>query len=318
MDTETTRPQDGAVTQSPASFEELGLDSKLVKAYNDLNYFIPTPIQAKSIPLGLQGKDLISQSKAGTGKTLAFLGILFSKLQFQDNTVQGLIVLPTRELAFQVFDVLRRIAKKLTPAVCCESACFIGGIPIENDRTKLRSTPIHVIIGTPGRLKALLKEKAFNIDKLKVLVLDEADKLLDAKGFGEDVYNIVGKVKGQCQILAYSATIQNKTIDDLQKYMGQPEVVYLAKVEAEAIAKTTSEPQNVIPMEEEKQEKEDRLNLNAMNLQQYFVRVTGGEKGTNAEKNQRVIEILKNVDYDQAIIFYNDKGLGEDLASDLR
>ena len=295
------------------TFSDLGLSDNLVKAYNALNFFIPTPIQEKSIPLGLQGTDLISQSKAGTGKTLAFLGILFSRLSFSEKTTQALIVLPTRELAFQVFDILRRVAKKLTGSAVCESACFIGGIPIENDRTRLQNSVVHVVVGTPGRLKALIKEKLLSLDHVKIFVLDEADKLLDVVGFGDDVYHMMTKLKGRCQFLAYSATIENKVLDKLKTNMQNPLVVHLAKEELGATDKMIAENNSSKMVEEEK-----KLDLNITNLRQYYVRVESGAKGINLAKNLKVIEILKNVNYDQAIIFYNDKGLGEDLASDLR
>lgn len=294
------------------TFSDLGLKDDLVKAYNSLNYFIPSPIQEKAIPLGLQGADLISQSKAGTGKTLAFLGILFSRLAFTEQTTQAIIVLPTRELAFQIFDMLRRIAKKLPGPAVCESACFIGGIPIDNDRTRLQNGVVHVVVGTPGRLKALIKEKVLVLDHIKLLVLDEADKLLDAAGFGDDVYNLMTRLKGKCQFLAFSATIEEKILEKLKATMQNPSIVFLSKEEMSATEKMIPQQKDTNTMEEEK------VDLNITNLRQYYVRVESGAKGINLAKNLKVIEILKNVNYDQAIIFYNDKALGEDLASDLR
>jgi superfamily II DNA/RNA helicase len=294
------------------TFSDLGLKEDLVKAYNGLNFFVPSPIQEKAIPLGLQGADLISQSKAGTGKTLAFLGILFSRLKFTEQTTQAIIVLPTRELAFQIFDMLRRVAKKLPGPAVCESACFIGGIPIDNDRIRLQNSVVHIVVGTPGRLKALIKEKLLVLDHIKMLVLDEADKLLDVAGFGDDVYHLMTKLKGKCQFLAFSATIEEKILDKLKSTMQNPSIVFLSKEEMSATE------QIITTVDSTQMEEEKKLDLNITNLRQYYVRVESGAKGINLAKNLKVIEILKNVNYDQAIIFYNDKALGEDLASDLR
>jgi superfamily II DNA/RNA helicase len=293
--------------EPPQSFSELGLSYKLVSAYKELNFINPTPIQHCTISHGIQGKDLIAQSKAGTGKTLAFLSVLLNKIDPKHETLQGLILVPTRELALQVYDVASRIIKRLTDEPKIKLGLMIGGIPIEDDRNTLRQK-VHVVIGTLGRVYGLTKEKSMKLDDVKILVLDEADRLITAHGMKDQLRNVYTRMdKNIPQILSFSATYSEESFKEI-KQLGMNHVIVRLAGDKEDGSGT-------------KQTEEEKIDLNVDTLDQYYCKVTrktDERVGVNTLKSRMVVKILKEVKYDQVIIFYNDKGLGEELESDLR
>ena len=182
-------------------FASLPLPSTLLQAVQVLGYTQMTPVQAASLPPMLEGRDVIAQAKTGSGKTAAFGLALLSKLDAAAIATQALVLCPTRELADQVSKELRRLASAI-PNVKVLTLC--GGIPLGPQVASLAHAP-HVVVGTPGRILDLLAKKALALQTLQVLVLDEADRMLDM-GFEEAIDAIVKHVPKQRQTLLFSAT----------------------------------------------------------------------------------------------------------------
>lgn len=294
---------------SQNTFPELGLPDKLSSVYKDLNFITPTPIQHATISHGISGKDLIAQSKAGTGKTLAFLSVVLTQLNPQNDTLQGLILVPTRELALQVHEVASKITKKIKEKPQIKLGLMIGGIPIEDDRNALR-LKVHLVIGTLGRVHGLIKEKSMKINDVKILVLDEADKILTTHGMRDQLNYIYTRLENnaeRAQVLNFSATYSEESFR-LVKGIGYNHKII--KVIGDVEDKQGGEEGEV-----------NKIDLNVSTLKQYYKKIVRREDdrvGVNTLKNRIVVDLLKNVKYEQAIIFYNDKGLGEELESDLR
>ncbi|WP_017780378.1 ATP-dependent RNA helicase DbpA [Aeromonas dhakensis] len=182
-------------------FSSLNLSPALLENLASLGYLQMTPIQAQSLPLVLDGKDLIAKAKTGSGKTAAFgLGLL-SRLDVNRLEVQALVLCPTRELADQVATEIRRLARTL-PNVKLVTLC--GGTPTAPQSATL-SFGAHIAVGTPGRILKHLEQGTLALDSLKTLVLDEADRMLDM-GFGEDINQVISHAPRDRQTLLFSAT----------------------------------------------------------------------------------------------------------------
>ncbi len=191
---------------SPPSFSDFHLDHKLLAVLPTLGFDSPTPVQQQAIPVALASKDLLVSAKTGSGKTLAFLLPCLQQLLASPTTLFGiraLILTPTRELA-------RQIAGQCQPLCqCCGlvSALVTGGEDFKRQQTALRRNA-DIIIATPGRLLELLRAEAGDLSHLKMLVLDEADRMLDM-GFSEDVLAIIELCNGNRQTLLFSATLSH-------------------------------------------------------------------------------------------------------------
>ncbi len=189
------------------NFSSLGLSPQILKAVTDLGYENPTPIQARAIPLIIQGKDLMAAAQTGTGKTGAFtlplLELLRESEGVKGNQARALIITPTRELAAQIGDSVVSYGKHLS----LRSAVVFGGVNINPQLKKLRQG-VDVLVATPGRLLDLYRQKGVRFDRLEVLVLDEADRMLDM-GFIHDIRKIIKLLPGKRQNLMFSATFSN-------------------------------------------------------------------------------------------------------------
>jgi ATP-dependent RNA helicase RhlE len=192
-------------------FSDLQLRPSILQALKDEGYDTPTPIQADAIPAILKGQDVLGTAQTGTGKTAAFSAPM---LQLLDGSrpeghrfIRGLILTPTRELALQVQDSFRAYGRhiKLT------TECIMGGVPMGAQIKRLRARP-DILVATPGRLLDLMKQKIVRLDKVEVLVLDEADRMLDM-GFVQDVRRILGATPKKRQTLLFSATLSRDIID---------------------------------------------------------------------------------------------------------
>ncbi|MFM5095503.1 ATP-independent RNA helicase DbpA [Aeromonas rivipollensis] len=184
-----------------SEFSSLNLSPALQENLTSLGYLQMTPIQAQSLPLVLEGKDLIAKAKTGSGKTAAFALGLLSRLNVNRVDVQALVLCPTRELADQVAQEIRRLARAL-PNVKLVTLC--GGTPTAPQSATL-SFGAHIAVGTPGRILKHLEQGTLELSSLETLVLDEADRMLDM-GFGEDINKVISYAPERRQTLLFSAT----------------------------------------------------------------------------------------------------------------
>jgi ATP-independent RNA helicase DbpA len=183
------------------AFSTLPLNPEFLANLQSLEYREMTPIQAQSLPDILNGKDLLAQAKTGSGKTAAFAIGLLHKLKIQTYQTQSLVLCPTRELAEQVSNEIRRLARSI-PNTKLLTLC--GGKPMAPQLASLERAP-HIVVGTPGRILKHLEKETLKLDGLNVLVLDEADRMLDM-GFHDDIMRVIKKVPSQRQTLLFSAT----------------------------------------------------------------------------------------------------------------
>jgi ATP-dependent RNA helicase DeaD len=199
------------------SFHKLGLDKKLLDEIHQMGFEHPTPIQASCIPLILEGNDIIGQSLTGSGKTAAFGLPILHKVVY-GRGVQSLILTPTRELAQQVREHLNTIGKKMK----LEIVCVYGGVGIDRQIKGLRRADI--VVATPGRLLDHLQRGTVDLKKVKFLVLDEADRMLDM-GFSKDIEKILSKTPKDRQTILFSATFPPLARKIAQKYLSNPKHV---------------------------------------------------------------------------------------------
>lgn len=181
------------------TFSGLGIAPSLMEVLAKLNFTTPTPIQRQAIPTALQGKDLVGVAQTGTGKTLAFGIPMIQRLNQVKGT--GLVVLPTRELAIQVDESLRQIGTRLG----LRTVVLIGGTPINPQIQALRRNP-HIIIATPGRINDHINQKTVQLKNVKIVVLDEADRMLDM-GFAPQIKKIFQELPAERQTMLFSATL---------------------------------------------------------------------------------------------------------------
>ena len=201
----------------PDAFKELGVSGPVLRALNDIGYESPTPIQTQTIPIILQGNDFIGQAQTGTGKTAAFALPLLTKIDLRVVKPQVLVLTPTRELAIQVSEAIRKYAKHLDGFHVMP---IYGGQDYSRQLQKLKRG-VHIVVGTPGRLMDHMRRKSINLDALSCVVLDEADEML-RMGFIEDVEWILAQTPTQRQIALFSATIPGAIRKIAQKYLKSP------------------------------------------------------------------------------------------------
>lgn len=214
-----------------SGFYNLGIAPNILGVLDRLNFKVPTPIQERSIPPAIQGKDLIGIAQTGTGKTLAF-GV--PMIQAALGGKLGLVVLPTRELAFQVNEVLHKIGFSLG----IRTAVLIGGEPINRQMQSLRKNP-HIVIGTPGRIIDHLEQKTLSLRAVTILVLDEADRMLDM-GFAPQLKLILRALPHNRQTMLFSATMPHDIVAIAQANMKLPLRVEIAPP-GTTVAKVTQE-----------------------------------------------------------------------------
>ncbi|MCZ2856104.1 MAG: DEAD/DEAH box helicase [Candidatus Bathyarchaeota archaeon] len=206
-------------------FEDLPVGQKVIRAIEDLEFSNLFPIQAQAIIPLLEGKDVIGQAKTGTGKTAAFGIPMVERLNPKINRVQGLVLEPTRELAIQVAEHIDRLGKysalKILP--------IYGGVSIQRQIHTL-DNGVHIVVGTPGRIIDHLKRRTLNLDSVRFVVLDEADRMLDM-GFIDDIEYILSKVPVNRQTSLFSATIDQSVMNICNRYMKNPEKILVSKDE---------------------------------------------------------------------------------------
>lgn len=207
------------------TFYNFDLRPEILTTLNKINIAKPFEIQKKVLPLALNNKNIIGISPTGSGKTLAYLLPILNKLEVLDNEVQAVIIVPTRELAFQVYEMIRPFSEEIEDL---RVTLLSGGLERSKNILDVSKTP-HIIIGTPGRIKDIaFKQNVFKISSAKTLILDEIDVILEA-GFIEDVDYIIQNLHSDVQTLVFSATIEQNLQDFLNKYLKSPNLIDLTK-----------------------------------------------------------------------------------------
>ncbi|RMA82601.1 superfamily II DNA/RNA helicase [Umboniibacter marinipuniceus] len=267
------------------SFSELGLKSSIASAVTEKGYNTPTPIQAKTIPVILKGRDVIAAAQTGTGKTAGFVLPILQQLdnghKLRGKRIRSLILVPTRELAIQVHDNVVAYAKNLS----LTSMAMYGGTDIDAQKQRLIEG-VDVLVATPGRLLDMAHQRALHFDELKILVLDEADRMLDM-GFSKDIYDIIDRLPQQRQNLLFSATMSDDVQnlgDDLTHYGTNGDVIEIrmsAKNEA------------------------------ASSIEQWLITV---DKDT---RSALLSHLIKGGNWDQALIFTEQKHVAAKLVAQL-
>ena len=264
--------------ESNITFADLGLSEAMLKALEKKGYGYPTSIQQQAIPEFMQWKDVIAKAPTGTGKTFAFGIPMIEHINAAEETVQGLILAPTRELALQIGDELRGL---LTYYEGIRVAVLYGGTGIGAQIKQLEKKP-QIVVATPGRLMDHYNRKTIRLDKIQTIVLDEADRMLDM-GFFKDVTRIIDKVKNRKNLGLFSATISQEVMT--VSWMYQRDEVEI-----------TIEPK-----------KEDRPDID-----QYSITVTP------LEKAETTLRLMRSRGFERVIIFCNTKHMCQRLCDDFQ
>lgn len=204
-------------------FSELHLKAELLEAVREKGFKEPTEIQEKAIPFGLEGKDLVGQAKTGTGKTAAFALPILNRIDLEALKPQALVMVPTRELCQQVTEEFYELGKNLG-ANC---VAIYGGASLVMQSKELRTRP-QVVVGTPGRIIDFLERRELDISELKVVVLDEADRMLEM-GFREDMELILRHAPKERQTMLFSATMPREILEISDQYLKKPEHLNLSE-----------------------------------------------------------------------------------------
>lgn len=258
-------------------FENLNLSAQVIRALNSKGFTTATEIQQKCIPLIMQGKDVVGRSQTGSGKTLAFGLPAIEMIDTQIEGIEILVVCPTRELALQVTDEIRWISKYIEG---CRVVPIYGGADIEKQIKLLKGAKI--VVGTPGRIMDHIGRRTLKLFKLKMVVLDEADEMLNM-GFRPDIEKILSFVHAKRQTVMFSATMPLPIMAIAQQYMNQPEYVEVGQD-----------------------------NATVKEIEQSYIKVKrNGKKAA-------LLEIFKTLNPERAIIFCNTKRMVDEIVIFLR
>ncbi|HET7230184.1 MAG TPA: DEAD/DEAH box helicase [Longimicrobium sp.] len=256
-------------------FDELNLAPELVRNVAELGYVIPTPIQQQAIPAALEGRDVLGRAPTGTGKTAAFMLPTLNRLKGKEG-LRALVICPTRELAIQVAESAKDYARNTELFV----SVVYGGVPLEKEQRDLRAG-IEILVATPGRLIDHLERANIELGEIEVLILDEADRMLDM-GFKPQIDQILRRVPKARQTLFFSATMPNSVKSLAYEMLRDP-------VTVEAAPKVTT----------------------AEGVEQFVYPVEG------REKPKLLIKILKQEEVESALVFVRTKFGADRLASEL-
>ncbi|MDO8583983.1 MAG: DEAD/DEAH box helicase [bacterium] len=274
------------VATAVSRFDQLPIAPKLLEILARMSYTVPTPIQAGTIPPAMEGHDVIGIAQTGTGKTLAFALPLLQRIASDKGN--ALILAPTRELALQIDEVLQKVGG----ALGLRTAVLIGGAPMGRQIQMIQRRP-HVIVATPGRCIDHLEQRTLKLDRVSVLVLDEADRMLDM-GFEPQIKKVLATVPKERQTLLFSATMPEKIARIAAAYMRNPKRVEVAR--AGTAAELVSQKLYLV-------EKNDKIRLLAWLLKQPFKPVLVFSRTKHGAK--RITQSLKNLGYTAAELHSN-------------
>ena len=204
-------------TTTPVTFASMDLSKEIMQAIKDMGFEAPSTVQARTIPLMMDGLDINAIAPTGTGKTCAFGIPMLEYVQLQDECVQEVVLAPTRELALQIGDELTKLAKYIKG---CRIAVLYGGQPIPKQLAALKRKP-QIIVATPGRLLDHMNRGNIKLDGVHTMVLDEADEMLNM-GFVKDVTKIIEATPKERQLVLFSATMHQEVLTIAWKYQNDP------------------------------------------------------------------------------------------------
>ena len=293
----------------------------LLKILNQNNFTHPTPIQTEVIPRALTGSNILAQSHSGTGKTISFLSTIFAKIH-PFGQIQALVITPTRELCNQIYELSLRLNSHLDPKNRLKIALFIGGMPMDGDHQNLQKG-VDLLIGTTGRLLLHLNSKNIDFKMLRLVVLDEADILIKGKDFRR-LFGAVRAIKDRrpIQICCFSATYTKKNVAKFSRFL-YPCVKIHNQISVKRAKDGGSYAGNGLELADlgPKLGKKGGYvqSLNLENLEQFVVSVQKEDgKSVSLVKMGVVVQLLKLFEYQQVIIFYNDKGRGDQIVEELK
>ena len=265
-------------TEVVETFEDMKLKKDLMRGIFNHGFIKPSAIQQKAIIPLIMKKDTIAQAQSGSGKTATFsIGVL-QNIDFDDLKTQALIIAPTRELAIQIHEVIKALGVFLKAKI---HLCT-GGTQVSEDKKSLKEG-VHIVVGTPGRIRDMMNRQILDASYLKMLIIDEADEML-GMGFLDQINEIIKLIPPDCQIGLFSATIPPEIVKMTETIMDNPAKILVKKE-----------------------------NLTLEGIKQYHLSCT-----SDANKYDNLFEIFANIDINQCIIYCNTKDRAEKLAEIMR
>merc|ERR1711953_1531481 len=249
-----------------SGFKDFLLKPELLRAIVDCGFEHPSEVQHECIPQAILGTDILCQAKSGMGKTAVFVLACLQQIDAADKNVKVLVICHTRELAYQIKHEFDRFAKYFSDLKC---GVVYGGIPIAKDKEMLKETQPQILIGTPGRILGLIREKDLKLEHVTQFVLDECDKCLDKLDMRKDIQQIFIETPKKKQVMMFSATMTSETRALCKKFMQKPHEISV--------------------------DEESKLTLHG--LLQYYVKLS--EK----EKNRKLNDLLDALEFNQVVIF---------------
>jgi len=249
-----------------SGFRDFLLKPEVLRSIGDCGFEHPSEVQHECIPQAVLGMDVLCQAKSGMGKTAVFVLATLQQIEPVDGQVSVLVMCHTRELAFQISKEYERFSKFL-PTI--KVGVFFGGLAIAKDEQVIKNNCPHIVVGTPGRILALVKSKKLPLKNLKHFVLDECDKMLEQLDMRRDVQEIFRATPHEKQVMMFSATLSKDIRPVCKKFMQDPMEVYI----------------------------DDEAKLTLHGLQQHYVKLK------DSEKNRKLFELLDVLEFNQVVIF---------------
>jgi len=249
-----------------SGFRDFLLKPEILRSIVDCGFEHPSEVQHECIPQAVLGMDILGQAKSGMGKTAVFVLATLQQIEPVDGQVAVLVMCHTRELAFQISKEYERFSKFITGV---KVGVFFGGLPIAKDEAVLKTNCPHIVVGTPGRILALVKSKKLPLKNLKHFILDECDKMLEQLDMRRDVQEIFRATPHEKQVMMFSATMSKEVRPVCKKFMQDPMEVYI----------------------------DDEAKLTLHGLQQHYVKLK------DSEKNRKLFELLDVLEFNQVVIF---------------
>jgi len=249
-----------------SGFRDFLLKPELLRSIVDNGFEHPSEVQHECIPQAVLGMDILCQAKSGMGKTAVFVLATMQQLEPVEGQVSVLVMCHTRELAFQISKEYERFSKYMTGI---KVGVFFGGLSISKDEEVIKKNCPNIIVGTPGRILALVRSKKLNLKNLKHFILDECDKMLEQLDMRRDVQEIFRNTPHEKQVMMFSATLSKEIRPVCKKFMQDPMEVYV----------------------------DDEAKLTLHGLQQHYVKLK------DAEKNRKLFELLDVLEFNQVVIF---------------